>query len=87
MTEGGPLAINLAFAKEAIMETKAGACGGVIRNAEMKIVDIETGASLPRNKSGEICIRGNQVMKGIHSLINFVLCGFCVKIQKVINGT
>ncbi|KAF7838052.1 4-coumarate--CoA ligase 2-like [Senna tora] len=63
MTEGGPLAISLAFAKEA-MEVKSGACGCVIRNAEMKIVDIETGASLPRNKSGEICIRGNQVMKG-----------------------
>nr|ACI23348.1 4-coumarate CoA ligase 1 [Leucaena leucocephala] len=63
MTEGGPLSISLSFAKEPV-EMKSGACGSVIRNAEMKIVDIETGASLPRNRAGEICIRGNQVMKG-----------------------
>ncbi|OMO71372.1 AMP-dependent synthetase/ligase [Corchorus olitorius] len=64
MTEAGPvLAMNLAFAKEAF-ETKSGACGTVVRNAEMKIVNPETGASLPRNQSGEICIRGSQIMKG-----------------------
>ncbi|GMI81111.1 4-coumarate:CoA ligase 2 [Hibiscus trionum] len=64
MTEAGPvLAMNLAFAKEP-RETKSGACGTVVRNAEMKIVDPETGASLPRNQSGEICIRGSQIMKG-----------------------
>ncbi|KAJ1433496.1 AMP-dependent synthetase/ligase [Sesbania bispinosa] len=63
MTEAGPLAISLAFAKEPF-KTKAGACGTVVRNAEMKIVDTETGASLPRNKAGEICIRGTKNMKG-----------------------
>ncbi|KAE8700139.1 4-coumarate--CoA ligase 1 [Hibiscus syriacus] len=64
MTEAGPvLAMNLAFAKEP-RDTKSGACGTVVRNAEMKIVDPETGASLPRNRSGEICIRGSQIMKG-----------------------
>ncbi|XP_062154824.1 4-coumarate--CoA ligase 2-like [Alnus glutinosa] len=64
MTEAGPvLAMCLAFAKEP-MEVKSGACGTVVRNAEMKIVDPDTGASLPRNQSGEICIRGDQIMKG-----------------------
>lgn len=64
MTEAGPvLSMNLAFAKEA-RETKSGACGTVVRNAEMKIVNPETGASLPRNQSGEICIRGSNIMKG-----------------------
>ncbi|EPS64586.1 hypothetical protein M569_10193, partial [Genlisea aurea] len=64
MTEAGPvLSMCLAFAKEP-MEIKSGACGTVVRNAEMKIVDIETGASLPRNHTGEICIRGQQIMKG-----------------------
>ncbi|XP_061361735.1 4-coumarate:CoA ligase 1-like isoform X1 [Gastrolobium bilobum] len=64
MTEAGPvLAMCLAFAKEPL-EVKSGACGTVVRNAEMKIVDPETGASLPRNQAGEICIRGNQIMKG-----------------------
>ncbi|XP_008461217.2 4-coumarate--CoA ligase 2-like [Cucumis melo] len=64
MTEAGPvLSMSLAFAKEPF-QVKAGACGTVVRNAEMKIVDTETGASLPANSSGEICIRGEQIMKG-----------------------
>ncbi|KAG8388182.1 hypothetical protein BUALT_Bualt02G0099200 [Buddleja alternifolia] len=64
MTEAGPvLAMCLAFAKEP-MAIKSGACGTVVRNAEMKIVDTETGASLGRNQAGEICIRGDQIMKG-----------------------
>ncbi|KAI4380114.1 hypothetical protein MLD38_006339 [Melastoma candidum] len=64
MTEAGPvLAMCLAFAKEPF-EIKSGACGTVVRNAEMKIVDPETGRSLQRNHSGEICIRGKQIMKG-----------------------
>ncbi|CAK7336383.1 unnamed protein product [Dovyalis caffra] len=64
MTEAGPvLAMCLAFAKEPF-DIKPGACGTVVRNAEMKIIDPETGASLPRNQPGEICIRGDQIMKG-----------------------
>lgn len=64
MTEAGPvLSMCLAFAKEPF-EIKSGSCGTVVRNAEMKIVDPETGSSLPRNQPGEICIRGNQIMKG-----------------------
>ncbi|CAN1813495.1 4-coumarate--CoA ligase 2 [Linum perenne] len=43
MTEAGPvLSMCLAFAKEPF-EIKAGSCGTVVRNAEMKIVDPETG--------------------------------------------
>ncbi|CAL5361690.1 unnamed protein product [Camellia sinensis] len=64
MTEAGPvLAMCLAFAKEPF-EIKSGACGTVVRNAEMKIVDPDAGFSLPRNQPGEICIRGDQIMKG-----------------------
>ncbi|KAK6942432.1 AMP-dependent synthetase/ligase [Dillenia turbinata] len=64
MTEAGPvLSMCLAFAKEPF-EIKSGSCGTVVRNAEMKIVDPDTGASLPRNQAGEICIRGSQIMKG-----------------------
>nr|CAP09676.1 cinnamyl alcohol dehydrogenase [Arabidopsis lyrata] len=64
MTEAGPvLAMSLGFAKEPF-PVKSGACGTVVRNSEMKILDPDTGDSLPRNKSGEICIRGNQIMKG-----------------------
>ncbi|WRX26462.1 AMP-dependent synthetase/ligase domain - like 10 [Theobroma cacao] len=64
MTEAGPvLAMCLGFSKEPF-EIKSGACGTVVRNAEMKIVDPDTGSSLPRNQAGEICIRGDQIMKG-----------------------
>ena len=57
------LAMCLAFAKEPF-EVKSGSCGTVVRNAELKIVDPDTGASLGRNLPGEICIRGEQIMKG-----------------------
>ncbi|XP_042388974.1 4-coumarate-CoA ligase 1-like [Zingiber officinale] len=64
MTEAGPvLSMCLAFAK-APFEVKSGACGTVVRNAEMKIINPETGAVLGRNQRGEICIRGAQIMKG-----------------------
>ena len=64
MTEAGPvLAMCLAFAKHPF-PVKPGACGTVVRNADVKIIDPETGASLPRNMPGEICIRGDQIMKG-----------------------
>ncbi|KAF3792153.1 4-coumarate--CoA ligase 1 [Nymphaea thermarum] len=64
MTEAGPvISMCLAFAKEPF-EIKSGSCGTVVRNAELKLVDPDTGASLPRNQAGEICIRGNQIMKG-----------------------
>nr|QPZ56409.1 4-coumarate CoA ligase 1 [Curcuma alismatifolia] len=64
MTEAGPvLSMCLAFAKEPF-PVKSGACGTVVRNAELKIVDPDTGVALARNQRGEICIRGEQIMKG-----------------------
>ncbi|CAL5034012.1 unnamed protein product [Urochloa decumbens] len=63
MTEAGVLSMCMAFAKEP-SPAKSGACGTVVRNAELKIIDPETGLSLQRNQPGEICIRGKQIMKG-----------------------
>ena len=64
MTEAGPVLSNgMAFAKEPL-PVKSGASGTVVRNAELKIVDPDTGLSLRRNQPGEICIRGKQLMKG-----------------------
>ncbi|KAF6138514.1 hypothetical protein GIB67_022548 [Kingdonia uniflora] len=64
MTEAGPvLSMCLAFAKQPF-EIKSGSCGTVVRNAEIKIIDPDTSAFLPRNQPGEICIRGAQIMKG-----------------------
>lgn len=64
MTEAGPvLSMSPGFAKQPL-PTKSGSCGNVVRNAELKVVDPETGRSLPRNQPGEICVRGPQIMKG-----------------------
>ena len=41
-----------------------GSCGVVTPNTECKIVDVSTGENLPANKTGELCIRGPQIMKG-----------------------
>lgn len=64
MTEAGPvLSMCPGFAKEPL-PYKAGSCGIVVRNAEMKVVDPDSGASVGYNEPGEICIRGEQIMKG-----------------------
>ncbi|KAJ1278151.1 hypothetical protein BS78_04G057400 [Paspalum vaginatum] len=64
MTEAGPvLAMCLAFAREPF-QVKSGSCGTVVRNAQLKVVDPDTGAALGRNQPGELCIRGEQIMKG-----------------------
>ncbi|XP_052186664.1 4-coumarate--CoA ligase 2-like [Diospyros lotus] len=64
MTEAGPvLSMCLGFAKQPF-QTKSGSCGTVVRNAELKVVDPDTGCSLGHNQPGEICIRGHQIMKG-----------------------
>ncbi|XP_072956701.1 4-coumarate--CoA ligase 2-like [Typha angustifolia] len=64
MTEAGPvLSMCPAFAKQP-SPAKSGSCGTVVRNAELKVIDPETGCTLGRNLPGEICIRGPQIMKG-----------------------
>nr|QLM00648.1 4-coumarate-CoA ligase 3 [Ziziphora clinopodioides subsp. bungeana] len=66
MTEAGVLAMCLGFAKIPF-KFKAGACGTVIRNARMKVVDPVSGAPLRRNQTGEFCIKGDAVMKGYYN--------------------
>ncbi|KAI3967653.1 hypothetical protein MKX01_039563 [Papaver californicum] len=64
MTEAGPvLAMSLVFAKQPF-PSKSGSCGTVVRNAELKVIDSETGLTLRHNQPGEICVRGPQIMKG-----------------------
>ncbi|XAR71532.1 Trans-feruloyl-CoA synthase [Bertholletia excelsa] len=64
MTEAGPvLSMCLSFAKHPF-PTKSGSCGTVVRNAQLKVIDPDSGSSLTRNQPGEICIRGQQIMKG-----------------------
>ncbi|PKA55735.1 putative 4-coumarate--CoA ligase 2 [Apostasia shenzhenica] len=65
MTEAGPvISMCPTFAKRPPTFAKSGSCGIVVRNAELKVVDLETGFSCNRSKPGEICIRGAQIMKG-----------------------
>lgn len=64
MTEAGSvMTMSLAFVKEGF-GIKSGGCGTIMRNSEMKILNLQTGESLPRNQTGEICIRSSQMMKG-----------------------
>lgn len=64
MTEAGPVVtMCLSLAKEPF-KSKSGSCGSVVRNAQMKIVDPDSGISLGRNQKGEICVKGDQIMKG-----------------------
>ncbi|CAL4127675.1 unnamed protein product, partial [Meganyctiphanes norvegica] len=41
-------------------DVRLGFCGKPIPNTEVKVVDIETGKSLPAGERGEMCIRGPQ---------------------------
>ncbi|CAA0837315.1 4-coumarate--CoA ligase 2, partial [Striga hermonthica] len=66
MTEAGVISICLGFARKPF-RFKSGSCGTVVRNVEMKVVDPLTGASLPRNQKGEICVRGASIMKGYYN--------------------
>lgn len=59
MTELSPVAL---FSDET--HAKPGAVGVTLPNTECKIVDVETGASLPVGQEGELCVRGPQVMLG-----------------------
>lgn len=40
---------------------KAGSCGIVPSNTEVKIIDPDSGETLGPGKTGEICVRGPQV--------------------------
>lgn len=85
MTEAGPvLSMCLAFAKEPL-PSKSGSCGTVIRNAELKVIDSETGCSLGYNQPGEICIRGSQIMKGTYLLTSILILLYkCLLIEPYI---
>lgn len=50
------------------IELRVATVGRALPNAEVKIVDIETGATLPPGKQGELCARGYMVMKGYYKM-------------------
>jgi fatty-acyl-CoA synthase len=50
------------------IELRVATVGRALPDVEVKIVDIETGESLPPGKQGELCTRGYLVMKGYYKM-------------------
>lgn len=50
------------------IELRVSTVGRALPGAEVKIIDIETGATLPPGKQGELCGRGYMVMKGYYKM-------------------
>jgi fatty-acyl-CoA synthase len=50
------------------IELRVSTVGRALPGAEVKIVDIENGATLPPGKQGELCARGYMVMKGYYKM-------------------
>ncbi|KAG6404791.1 hypothetical protein SASPL_132367 [Salvia splendens] len=56
MTEVGPVLSMLSSFAMLPLPTKSGSCGNVVRNAKLKVVDPDTGCSLPLNQPGYLKI-------------------------------
>jgi len=50
------------------IEARVNTVGGEIYGVEVKIVDPETGETLPDNTDGELCARGYNIMKGYYKM-------------------
>src|SRR5512136_1277468 len=65
-TESSPV-ITQTRTDDAI-ELRVSTVGRALPDVEVKIVDIETGETLPPGKQGELCTRGYHVMKGYYKM-------------------
>ena len=52
------------YFKKLCLLCEVGSCGVAVPNAQIKIVDVETGENLPPMKTGELCVAGPMNMKG-----------------------
>jgi len=50
------------------IELRVATVGRALPGAEVKIIDFETGVTLPPGKQGELCARGYMVMKGYYKM-------------------
>ncbi len=50
------------------IDQRVGTVGSALPEIEVKIIDSETGATLPPNHCGELCCRGYNVMKGYYKM-------------------
>lgn len=65
-TEASPV-ITQTRTDDAI-ELRVATVGRALPDVEVKIIDIETGETLPPGKQGELCTRGYHVMKGYYNM-------------------
>ncbi|XP_023703693.1 probable 4-coumarate--CoA ligase 2 isoform X2 [Cryptotermes secundus] len=61
MTETSPVTL---FVPRDVPLSKMGSCGQLIPHTQAKVVDLTTGQSLGSHQSGELWVRGPQVMQG-----------------------
>ncbi|KAA0203564.1 hypothetical protein HAZT_HAZT002804 [Hyalella azteca] len=52
---------------EGKIDRKLGRCGKLLPRVQAKIVDMDTGAALPPNGNGELCLKTPCMMKGYHN--------------------
>jgi fatty-acyl-CoA synthase len=65
-TEAAPLITQTSV--DDSLELRVGTVGRALPGVEVKIIDPETGRSLPYNQSGELCSRGHNTMIGYYQL-------------------
>src|SRR3546814_687496 len=58
------MTINTSNAADSSTQEKAGSFGVPLPGNLLKIVDVETGAVVPRGQRGEVCIKGPTLMQG-----------------------
>ncbi|MFM8172160.1 MAG: AMP-binding protein [Pirellulaceae bacterium] len=65
-TEAAPLITQTCV--DDSLELRVGTVGRALPGVEVKVIDPETGKSLPYNQSGELCSRGHNTMIGYYQL-------------------
>ncbi|KAK4278298.1 hypothetical protein QN277_016163 [Acacia crassicarpa] len=62
--------ITLTHAHRGLANSKRNSVGFILPNLEVKFIDPDTGKSLPRNMSGELCVRSQAVMQGYYKRVD-----------------
>ncbi len=65
LTEGSPVMTYTRIHDE--LQKRVETVGQALPHIEVKIIDLETGDTLPPNTQGEVCCRGYNVMKGYYN--------------------
>lgn len=66
MSEGLSLTLPAIPSSDGVVKLKQGSVGSVPKGIDIKVNDVDTGMILGPNKPGELCFRGEQMMKGYY---------------------